>query len=443
VQYLELIIILVMIGFNGLFAAYEIALASISVARLQVLVKENHRGAKAALYMKENFEASLATVQLGITLLGAIAAATGGAGAQETLVPFFKSELGFSLGVSRFLAIVVVVVPLTIVTIFFGELVPKVFAIRNKELVCLRLSRAMKWFSFSVWPAVWFFETAVMAVMNWSEGRRKTHNLDLHKAESAELQSLRASTALARASRLIGEQQEKIILHTAHLSGRPLREIMLPAEYISMLDVNATMDESLIMAHLDMHTRFPVAQRPGDAQSIIGYINLKDLLALMRLTRGEEPTLRSILRPFPRLPDSIPITTALDRMTREHTHIALVEDVSNKVVGMITLEDILEELVGEIEDEYDRLPAHITHSGRAWVVGGGISLQRLKELTGIDLTHDQPPNGAATLSNWVSGHLGRGILGGDELTRDGVRVIVRKIRRQKVLEAQVARVDAP
>jgi putative hemolysin len=443
VHLFELLVILLMVGFNSLFAAYEIALASITIARLQVLARENHRGAKAALYMKENFEASLATVQLGITVLCAIAAATGGAGAEQTITPLFQHWIGGSRGFSEFLAITVIVVPLTLTTLFFGELVPKVFAIRNKELVCLRLSQGMKWFTFSVWPVVWMLEAAVMAIMNWNERRRKSGSLDLHRSESAEFQSLRASAALARASRLIGERQEKIILHTAHLSGRPVREIMLPAEFISMLDVNATMDESLITAHLDMHTRFPVAQRPGDPQSIIGYINLKDLLALMRLTRGEEPTLRSVLRPFPRLPDSTPITGSLERMIREHTHIALVVDPRDVVVGMITLEDILEEFIGEIEDEYDRLPAHVTPSGRAWVVGGGISLQRLKDVTGIDLACDPSPNGATTLSNWVSGHLGRPIRGGDELTRGGVRVVVRKIRRQKVLEAQVGKTETP
>ncbi len=442
-QYFELIVILLMIGLNSLFAAYEIALASVTVARLQLLASENHRGAKAALFMKENFEASLATVQLGMTVLGAVAAATGGAGAEGKLSPIFQQGLGVSPGFSEFLAVVIIVVPLTAITIFFGELVPKVFAIRNKELVCLRLSRAMKWFSFSVWPAVWLLEAAVMGIMNWNERRLNGTAAEVHRTESAELQSLRASAALARASRLIGEHQEKIILHTAHLSGRPLREIMLPAEFISMLDVNCSLDESLITAHLDMHTRFPVAQRLGDPQSIIGYINLKDLLALMRLTQGEEPTLRAILRPFPRLPESIPITASLERMIREHAHIALVVDALNKVVGMITLEDILEELVGEIEDEYDRLPAHATPSGRAWVVGGGIGIQRLKDATGIDLSGDLPPNGATTLSNWVSGHLGRPIRGGDMITRGGVRVIVRKIRRQKILEAQVGRVETP
>ncbi|MGW8257359.1 MAG: CNNM domain-containing protein, partial [Thermoguttaceae bacterium] len=268
--YLELLIILLMIGFNGLFAAYEIALASVSIVRLQVLAKENYRGAKAALYMKENFEASLATVQLGTTLLAAIAGATGGAGAEELLVPFIREFFSISPGFSRLLAIAFVVVPLTIITIFVGELVPKVFAIRNKELVCLRLSTVMKWFSFSVWPAVWAFEGAVMAVMNLNERMRKGGVSDLHKSEAAELQTLRASAALARASRLIGEQQEKIILRAMQLSGRPVREIMLPAAYISMLDANSNIDDCMIIAHLDMHTRFPVAQDTTDPQTIVG-----------------------------------------------------------------------------------------------------------------------------------------------------------------------------
>ncbi|MGW8257358.1 MAG: transporter associated domain-containing protein, partial [Thermoguttaceae bacterium] len=154
----------------------------------------------------------------------------------------------------------------------------------------------------------------------------------------------------------------------------------------------------------------------------------------------EKPSLKSVLRPFAYLADTLPITVCLERLIHEHVHIALVVDSARKIVGMITLEDILEELVGDIEDEYDRLPAHITPSGRTWVVGGGTSLQRMKETSGLDLTADLPPNGAGTLSDWVSGHLGRAIQSGDELTRNNIRVVVRKIRRQKVLEAQVGRV---
>ena len=109
---------------------------------------------------------------------------------------------------------------------------------------------------------------------------------------------------------------------------------------------------------------------------------------------------------------------------------------------MITLEDILEEFIGDIQDEYDRLPVHAVPSGWAWVVGGGLSLARLKELSGIDLVCDppqtQPENGLRNVSDWVIGHLQQPLHGGEVVERPGVRVVVRKVRRQKVLEAQIA-----
>ena len=143
----EITVMLSMIVVNSVLAAYEIALASVSRPRLYVLLREGRKGAKAAQQMKDNMEGSLAVVQLGITLVGAIAAATGGAGAEENIAPWLHDALGWSWTVSEFLAIALVVVPLTVVTIVFGELVPKVFALRNKEWVCLRMSPAMRWIS--------------------------------------------------------------------------------------------------------------------------------------------------------------------------------------------------------------------------------------------------------------------------------------------------------
>lgn len=430
----ELTVMLIMIGVNSFFAGYEIALASVTMMRLQRLADEGKHGAKVALYMKQNMEASLAVVQLGITLVGAIAAAVGGAGAGEKLAPMLMVNLNVSEKTAELLAIGIIVLPLTVVTIVVGELIPKVFALRNAEWVCLKLSPFMRWFSFSVWPAVWLFEAIVIGVMSW--GERRLGKKPSGRPETAELQDLRATVALARSSRLIGPREEEIMLGAAELGSRPVREIMLSAEHINTLGKNDTLSESLIVAHLHMHTRFPVVEKKGDPQTIVGYVNVKDVIAALHL-QPNRPTIEMILRPIPSLRDNQTIAECLERLMRDHTHIALIRNADARVVGMITLEDILEEMVGDIQDEYDGLPSHIVASGSDWVVGGGVTLDRLKGTTGIDLTSDSPSSPPRTLSDWVASHLEREVRGGDVLERASVRVVVRKVRRAKVQEAQI------
>ncbi len=432
----ELVVMLAMILLNGVFAGYEIALASVSLARLEALVRENRAGAKASLFMKRGMERSLAVAQLGVTLCGTIAAATGGAGAEKQIVPLLHGA-GVSPVLIHPLAIALIVVPLTVITIIFGELVPKVFGLRNKEWVCLRLSPLMSWFAASVWPAVWLLEKPVLLIMRWSERRWRPGGKHHAKSEAAEFQELRAIAALARASQLIGAREENIIVSAVRLSSRPVRESMLPAEHISMLVADSTLEEALVAGHLDLHTRFPVTERAGDPQAITGYANFKDIVACMRLA-GHNPSLRSVIRPIPFVQDDLPLSTCLERLMREHTHIALVRDRAGKNVGMITLEDIIEEIVGEIHDEYDRLPGHVTPAGAGWVVGGGVGLGRLKELTGIELAGD---SGASlrTLNDWATSQLGRPVRGGDIVNQHDVTVIVRSVRRQRVQEAQVTR----
>lgn len=434
----ELVIIAGMIGVNSVFAAYEIALASVSLVRLQRLADERRGGAKMALYMKRNMEASLAVVQLGITLVGAIAAAVGGAGAQEKLAPVLIGSLGVSEATAELLGIALVVAPLTVVTITVGELIPKVFALRHAERVCLALSPLMRWFSLSVWPAVWLFENIVVGVMSWGERHWGQGDAAI-RTEITELQDLRATAALARASRLIGHREERIIVGATEMQSRLVSDIMLPAEQIDSLEADASLEDNLNAAHLDMHTRFPVVERQGDPQSVVGYVNFKDIVAAMRL-HPPENRLRAIVRPVAFFRDDQALAPCLERMLRENSHIALVRDADARVVGMVTLEDFLEELVGEIEDEYDRLPAHVYGSGSAWLAGGGLSLDRLREATGLDLGDDAPPE-TRTLSQWVTGQLGREARRGDVIERGGVRVVVRKVRRQQVQEAQVSRSD--
>ena len=432
----EIIIMLCMIAANSVFAGYELALTAASLARLRVLVREGRRGAPAALRMKESMEGSLAAVQLGITLVGAIAAATGGAGAEESFAPWLQAQWGWSADVAEIAAIALVVLPLTVVTIIFGELVPKVFALRHHEWLCLKLSPVMLGFAMFARPAVWFLETVVTGITRWGERHWRPLPTDTAAGDPVELRELRAVAGLARSARLISGREESIILNALTLSSRPLSAVMLPVTHLSMLHVEDTLTECLIAAHLDMHTRFPVTAERGNPQSILGYINFKDIVATLRMA-PREASVRGILRPLPALPVGGSLASGLEQMMREHTHIALVRNVAGRVVGLVTLEDILEVLVGEIEDEYDRLPAHLVRAGPGWIVGGGTPIAQVAEKTGRPLatTTDAPP--ALTFAQWVERGLGRPVHPGEILELAGVRIVVRKVRRTQILEAQL------
>jgi putative hemolysin len=438
---IELAVMVAMILINAVFAAYEIALASVPITRLQILSRDNRAGAAAALAMKQNMEGSLAVIQLGVALVGAIAAAIGGAGAEQEIAPALH-RAGLSSGWAEVISLVFVVVPLTGFIIVVGELAPKLFALRHREWVCLKLSPWLRWLAAALRPPVWALERSATTLANWGEVLWKPGQHRHLTAESAELQELRAIASLARTARLIGAREEGIILGAAKLSSRSVKEILLPAEHIGMLNVGDSIADCLVAAHLDMHTRFPVSKERGNPQSIIGYVNFKDIIAHMRLS-PQENSLRGIIRSLPSIYEEMPIAAALEALMRSRTHIALVKNSGGTITGMITLEDIIEELIGDIQDEYDLLPMHAVPSGAGWVAGGGVSLARLRDLTGIDLTADPPEKGATNLNSWVTGHLGTPAQGGEVLERDGLRIVVRKVRRKQVFEAQIARSAVP
>src|SRR3989338_8155336 len=249
----ELIVIFFMLVFNAVFAAYEMALASISRVRLTVLANQKRKGAPEALFMKDRMEASLAVVQVGITLVGAIAAATGGLGINESFAPYLAKQFGLSKTFAEILALIFFIIPLSCFTIIFGELIPKTFALGNKIWVTLTLSPAMKVLSQLIYPLITVLERIVKAAIHIVSKRTPRKG-----EEAVALHELITLISLARTSRLIGAREEKIVVAAAHLSIRHIREIMLPISDVSMIAATNTLSEALIKAHLDMHTRFPV-----------------------------------------------------------------------------------------------------------------------------------------------------------------------------------------
>ena len=429
-----ILIIAVLLFLNGLFAAYELALASVRTDRLRLLAEQKRAGASISLKMKGRMEASLAAVQLGITLVGAIAAAMGGASAEESLSPYFKEQLsrfGIHENWADFVAIACVVIPISAFTIVVGELIPKVFALKNAELVCLLLSPAMWVFSVVFYPAVWLFEAITTQFVALVERLPFMRQKEDHRAVG--LHELRAQVNLLRASQAIGMQEERIILQASRLSAMKVSEIMLPEDDIVMVVADATLSENLIIAHMDLHTRFPVTVQRGDPQKIIGYVTFKDMVLLAKTHPGN-PVIREIVRQISSLAENMTLSEALKRMTTEHQHLALVRGEGGHIVGMITQEDIFEELIGDIQDEFDRLPRHISPAGQQLVVGGGVTLGQLRtQLKRLELGGDNPDT--MTLNDWLNAGREDNLKGGDIAELDGLWAQVRKVRRRRITEA--------
>lgn len=424
-----IIVIALMLAVNAVFACYEMALAGVSRGRLEMLLQSKRHGARSAVYMKDRLEGSLAVIQLGITMAGAIAAATGGAGVDEWLSPWLRSTFELSRGAAEALALAVFVIPLSAVTIVFAELVPKMIGINNKEAVALALSPAMRGVSWLFFPVVHVFEAAVKKLMRMGRNRLKGEAA----VGNPEFLELRAAVALARATSTIGPMEEKILISAAQLSTRHLVDAMVPARDIAMIPADMNLSEALIEAHIHMRTRYPVCTEAGNPQTISGYVTFKDIIAALKVDPSGSG-LHGIIRPIRRMDTRTTLAQALSDMMQDRIHIALVNNETG-VQGMITTDDIVEELIGDIRDEYDHLPAYLHPIGEGWLAGGGVLVKDLAAK--IPGTAFSDEISRRTLAEWVDHVHGSPVRSGDTIRSGGVSLVVRKVRRNRVSEAVV------
>lgn len=243
------------------------------------------------------------------------------------------------------------------------------------------------------------------------------------------LEEITSLAAMARLSHHIGPHQERIIRHAAKLSQTGVRQVMLPIEQVSMLSTNQTLNEALIAAHIDAHTRFPVREG-NDRNQVLGYINFKEMVYFMT-TNPSDPSLRGIIRPVHFADPDQSASDLLKTFIDQHEHMAIVRDAEGRCLGLITLEDLIEEMVGKLEDEFDRLPRHI-HSltGGTWMFGGGVPMSEVSarlagRFKGI----------GGSLAAWMESALDQPPKPWTVLQRDDVEFIVRRVRRGRVFEA--------
>lgn len=305
----------------------------------------------------------------------------------------------------------------------FTEVLPKTLGVRfNRELAVV-IGRPLHVIAWMLRP--------VLGLIHWVN--RPFEAASAPGRVPATIEEITVLAGLARLANQIGPQQERIIVTATRLADLRARDVMLPTEQIAFLSTSQTLADALLTAHIDAHTRYPVCEQ-GDPDRVVGYVNFKELVYYMR-TNPNDWRLQGVIRPIHFVSPEESAADLLRTFVSQHIHIAIVRDSSGKTLGLVTLEDLIEELVGELEDEFDRLP-RMFHplSGGTWMIGGGLPVKELAARLDVALGDAQ-----GTVSAWLTRRLGRNPRVGDEYVEAGVKFAVRRVRRGQVFEAVASR----
>lgn len=424
---MDILIIAGLIILNGLFAMAEIAFVSASRARLEQLAQASAQ-ARHVLQLRKNPEKFLSTIQASITLIGLICGAYSGITLAADVSPWLN-RIPVLAPYSYDIALVVVMLAETYFSIVFGELIPKTFGMRNPEKTICRLIEIVQVVSIILYPLVVVLSFSVRTFYHLLGGRRAHED-----QRSDTLQQILAATRVAATEQKIAAEQEMIIQKAIAISDLKLKNIMVERSDIKHLNVEMSMMDALLEAHTHQHTRYPVLDRAQDRY--IGYVNFKDIINVLRFD-PQHPSLRSICRPIITMDLDRPIIEALKTMIGSSQHIALVTDGEQRTVGIITLENILETIVGDIRDEYDLLPEYCYRiAENRYLAGGKITLARLSEM-GIPVPRDD-----ISLNEWLAKRLFPNVKVDAQHRTDRAVFIVRRLARGQIYEAIVEVIGA-
>jgi len=344
----ELVIIALLVIANGIFAGAEIAVLTVRKARMQELVEKGSGRARAVLALKHEPETFLATVQVGITVVGASAAVFGGASLAAQLAPFLGQlpVIGELIGEhAAWLALLLVVVILTYLSVVIGELVPKSLALRGAEQYALLIARPLLVLAWIVKPLVWLLSASANLVLR-PFGDSTTFTEARHSAE--ELSVLVEEAARSKA---IHPEAGEIASRVLELPNLTAADVMVPRQQAVMIPLAASASEVTRLIEKHKFSRFPVYDQGVD--DVVGYINVRDLL--VPALESRPIALRDVLQKVHFVPESKKAVELLRDM-QQHVPIAVVVEEHGGTSGIVTIEDLLEEMVGEIFSEHVRPP---------------------------------------------------------------------------------------
>lgn len=328
----EIVIISVCLLVNALLAAYEMAFVSLPRSELRSMARKDNKLAKKLLKMRDNPERTLSIIQIGITLVGAIAAAVGGSGASENLAPYFMEMLGMKKISAEFLAVIVVVIPITYLSVVVGELVPKTLALRAPKKIVLKGAKILFAADKILSPVITILEWSTKKILS-TFFRKSKPNKDGGSSTTLEIDEL-------------SPLHQSFVLNMFGIEKRKIRDIMLPWDQVNFVRETAPIDEITHAVVKSGHTRLPVI----DNGHVIGILHTKEFVTLKE---SGEQNWQSLIRPALRVLPGDSAFGVLRLMQEKRNHMTVVFSPEGQRLGIVTLEDILEEVVGDIYDEDD------------------------------------------------------------------------------------------
>lgn len=419
-----LVFVFVLIG--GVFAAAEIALVSLRDGQVRALAGQSRRGRTVA-DLNADPNRFLSAVQVGVTLAGFMSAAFGGATLSDDLTPVLAGR-GLPEGAAAVVALVLVTIAISYLSLVFGELVPKRLALQRAEAFALALGPMIDRISKVSRPVIWVLSKSTNAVVRLLGGDPSAQKEQMSDEELRELVNQHET---------LGEEERRIVEDVFEAGDRQIREVMIPRTEVEFLDAATPVYKAAKYALRQPHSRYPVTQ--GSVDDVIGFVHVRDLLdpeMSSRSVRVGELARDTLVLPWTR-----PILAALADMRREGTHLAMVADEYGGTAGIVTMEDLVEELVGDIRDEYDVEEAETTRHREGEIeLDGLLNLDDFEDETGVEL----PEGPYETVAGYIVAGLGRLPQVGDAVEHEGLRLEVTEVEGRRVSRVLVSAVpEAP
>lgn len=425
--WVDVVIILVLVAVNGVFAMSELAIASSRKARLEAMARTGSSGARAALQLSADPGKFLSTVQVGITLIAVISGAYSGEALGEPTAIRLQHWFGWSTDFADKAGFALVIGLTTFISLIIGELVPKQIALRSPEPIAAVMAVPMAWLARIAAPVVWLLDSTSALLF-------RLIGLSRESEDQVTAEELHLIVAEASKSGVIEEHERSIISGVVRLADRPVREVMTPRTEVDWLDIG--LDEAGIREKLatTSHTRLPVAE--GSVDAVIGVVQARDIVAAA--IRGDPLDLKLLMRAAPIVIDQLDAMDALVRLRRAEVPMALIHDEYGHFEGIVTPADLLAAIAGAFASDADphESPDFVQRDDGSYLVAGSASADLVAEKLDLDLPGDRD---YATAAGLVLAVLKRLPAEGESIVEQGWRFEVVDLDGRRIDKLLVSR----